>query len=46
MTKQTEIALPPGLIAQYGNLIPGNLYGTPGTINNKGGIDLTGGQNN
>ena len=46
MTKETEIALPPGLIAQYGNLIPGNLYGTSGTIDNKGGIDLTGGQNN
>ena len=46
MTKETEIALPPGLIAQYGNLIPGTLLGTSGTINNKGGIDLTGGQNN
>ena len=46
MTKETEIALPPGLIAQYGNLIPGNLYGTSGKIGNKGGIDLTGGQNN
>jgi len=44
MSKQTEIALPPGLIAQYGNLIPGNLYGTSGRIDNKGGIDLTGGQ--
>ena len=44
MTKQTEIALPPGLIAQYGNLIPGTLLGTSGTIDNKGGIDLTGGQ--
>lgn len=48
MTKDSQYALPPGLIAQYGSLIPSILRGTgySGTINNQGGIDLTGGQTN
>jgi len=41
MKKETGYSFPPGLIAQYGNLIPGTLLGTSGTIDNKGGIDLT-----